>query len=83
MKVIRKVAKSNWDFILYETDQGYVLNVVFPSGIVDYSRSFRITEKEAKFNIDQLKELAQCIRDSYGCYKSQEIKPTVRPTYPA
>ena len=78
MKVIREVCESEWDFILYETEQGYVLNVEYASGIVDYSRSFKLNEEEAKQDIEGLKQLSEQIRKNYELFKDREIVPVVR-----
>ncbi|MCT4614450.1 MAG: hypothetical protein N4A49_06205 [Marinifilaceae bacterium] len=78
MKVLEELAKHNWDFVLYKTDHGFVINVVFYQSAFDYSRSFKISELEAKQNMDKLKELSEHIRNNYDLYKSREIVPVVR-----
>lgn len=78
MKAIREVCESEWDFILYETDQGFVLNVEYANGIVDFSRSFRVSEEEANQGIESLKQLSERIRNNYESYKDREITPVVR-----
>lgn len=78
MKVLNELARNNWDFILYETDEGFIMNVVFHASAVDFSRSFRISEKEAKQDIEQLKQLSERIRNNYESFKDREITPVVR-----
>ena len=78
MKVLEKVAKNNWDFILFRTDEGYVLNVVFHSSATDYSRSFKLIQEEACLDFEGLKELSEKIRNNYESFKEREITPTIR-----
>lgn len=78
MKILNELARNNWDFILYETDEGFIMNVVFHVSAVDFSRSFRISEEEAKQDIEQLKQLSERIRNNYELFKDREIVPVVR-----
>lgn len=78
MKVLEKVAKNNWDFILFKTDDGFVMNVVFHSSAVDYSRSFSLSKEEASLDFEGLKQLSEQIRKNYEAFKSREIIPVVR-----
>ena len=78
MKILEKLAKNNWDFILFKTDECYVLNVVFHSSATDYSRSFRLNPEEASLDFEGLKQLSEQIRNNYESYKDREITPTVR-----
>lgn len=78
MKVLEELAKNNWDFTLYKTDQGFVLNVVFFSSAIDYSRSFRISEEEACLSFAGLKQLSEQIRTKHESFKDREITPVVR-----
>lgn len=78
MKVLNELARNNWDFILYETDEGFIMNVVFHASAVDFSRSFRISEEEAKQDIEQLKQLSERIRNNYESFKGREVTPVVR-----
>lgn len=77
MKVLEKIAKNNWDFILYKTDGGFVMNVVFHSSAVDYSRSFKLSSEEASQDIEDLKQLSEQIRKNYESFKDREIIPVV------
>lgn len=77
MKVLEKKMKSNWDFILYRTDECYVLNVTFCNSFVDVTRSFKITDEDAKLDFDGMKQLAENIRQNQESYKDREITPVV------
>jgi hypothetical protein len=77
MKVLEKIAKNNWDFILFKTDEGFVMNVVFHSSAVDYSRSFKLSKEEANYAIEDLKQLSEHIRKNYESFKNREITPVV------
>jgi hypothetical protein len=77
MKVLEKLAKINWDFVLYMTDEGYVLNVVFHSSAADYSRSFKFTNAEMSLELSFLKQLSEKIRNDYSYYKNREIFPAI------
>ncbi|MEK6476060.1 hypothetical protein WJR50_00955 [Catalinimonas sp. 4WD22] len=78
MKVLEKVAKNNWDFILYKTNHGFVLNVVFSSSMVDFSRSFKLTNEEASLDFEGLKQLSEQIRSNYEVFKDREIVPVIK-----
>lgn len=78
MKVVKEICESPWDFILYETEEGFVMNVEYSKSFVDYSRSFRISEKEAHQDIEALKKLAEQIRNNDKPYLDKEVKPVVR-----
>jgi hypothetical protein len=78
MKVLEKVMKNNWDFILYRTDEGYVLNVVFYSSSMDFSRSFKLSSEESNLDFEGLKQLSEQIRNNYELYKDREVTPVVR-----
>lgn len=75
--IIKELMKRNWDFILFETNQGYILNVVFPMGISDFSRSFRLTDQEANQSFEEVKALSEEIRENYQKFKSREIIPSI------
>jgi hypothetical protein len=78
MKVIRRVEKNNWDFSLFHTDEGYVLNVVFHASFSDFSRSFRVKKEEIQIDFEGLKEFSEEIRNNYDLYKHREVTPVVR-----
>lgn len=40
MKVLKEVCDCPWDFILYKTDEGFVMNIEYSNSAVDYLRSF-------------------------------------------
>ncbi len=77
MKILNELVRNNWDFILYRTDDGFVMNVVFYASAVDFSRSFKLSEKEANQDIEGLKQLSKLIRTNYEKYKNREIIPVV------
>lgn len=67
--------KHNWDFILYEEDGKKIFRVVFYQSFTDTSREFRLIGEELNYNFEELKELAEDIRNNYENYKDREIKP--------
>ena len=73
MNALEKVMKSNWDFILYRTDQGFVLNVTTCNSFVDVTRSYKITDEESKLDFEGVKQLAEQIRNNYDSYKDREV----------
>lgn len=78
MKILESVAKHNWDFIFYKTDQGFVINVGFYASAFDYTRSFKLSNEEGSLDFEGLKQLSQRIRDDYEHFKDREVTPTVR-----
>ncbi len=71
------LVKNNWDFTLYEVEENYIISVVFFNSMVDFSRSFKLTTTEKSFNLNQLKELSELIRNNYENYKEREIIPPI------
>jgi hypothetical protein len=71
------IAKIDWDFTLYEVDQNYFISVVFFNSMVDFSRSFKLTKNERLYNLYQLKELSDLIRNNYNNFKEREIIPAI------
>jgi hypothetical protein len=71
------IAKIDWDFTLYEVNQNYFISVVFFNSMVDFSRSFKLTKNERLYNLDQLKELSDLIRNNYNNFKEREIIPAI------
>lgn len=79
MRYLRKVAMNPWDFTLYSAEDGSrVIKVMFSEGEykVDVGRYFMITEDRdtADSSIDQLKQLADRIRNAYPESGYTEIK---------
>ena len=72
-KIIEELVKNPWDFVVYKTNKGFVINVVFHASAIDYSRSFRLDEQKAYQGIEGLKQLSQSIRENYNFYKDREI----------
>ncbi len=77
-KVLEELAKHPWDFIVFKTDNGFVMNVVFHASAMDYSRSFRLNETEARQGMEDLKKLSERIRNDYESFKDREITPVVK-----
>lgn len=77
MRALREIAKHNWDFCLYETEEGYALNVAFYGVGMDYTRNFRVSEDEAHLDFESLKQLSQQIRDDYTSFKDREISARI------
>ena len=75
--MIKAITKNNWDFTLYEVGDDYIFSVVFFSSLVDFSRCFKLTENEKTFTFEQLKVLAELIRNDYDSYKIREIIPAI------
>jgi hypothetical protein len=75
--MIKAITKNNWDFTLYEVGEDYIFSVVFFNSMVDFSRSFKLTEKEKNFDFEELKELSELIRNNYDLYKKREIIPAI------
>ncbi|HRP91032.1 MAG TPA: hypothetical protein PKX92_13455 [Edaphocola sp.] len=69
----KELFKHNWDFILYEENGHKVLRVVFYQSFTDTSKFFRLTGEELKYDFEQLKTLAEDIRNNYENYKDREI----------
>ncbi|MEY8780035.1 hypothetical protein AB9K32_06380 [Allomuricauda sp. XS_ASV26] len=77
-KVLEELAKHPWDFIVFKTDKGFVMNVVFHASAMDYSRSFRLDENEARQGMEELKQLSKRIRKDYNSFKNREVTLVVR-----
>lgn len=65
--------KNNWDFTVYQYKDKETISVVFHNSFVDISKVFLLTDTEKKFNFDELKALAENIRNNYEAYKNREI----------
>ena len=74
---MKEIAKHNWDFTLYQDKEDYIISVVFFNSMVDFSRSFKLTEAEKKFNFKQLKALSENIRNNYNAYIDREVVSTI------
>lgn len=77
MRILKEIYESSWDFILYQTDEGYVLNIEYSNSAVDFLRSFKISEAEAHLSFEELKQLSETIRKDYDSFKDREIIPVV------
>ena len=76
-RTCKEIQKNNWDFTLYDVDGKGVITVVFFQSMIDFSRSFYVTEEEKGLNLEQLKVLAEDIRNRYESYKTREIQPAI------
>lgn len=65
--------KHNWDFILYEEDGRKIFSVVFYQSFTDTSREFKLKGDELNYSFEELKKLAEDIRNNYENYKDREI----------
>ncbi len=70
----KEIMDSPWDFTLYEENNKKILDVVYCNSFVDYSRKFLLQGDELNYDFDQLKKLAEEIRNNYENYKDREIK---------
>ncbi len=77
MKVLKEIYDSPWDFILYQTDEGYVINIEYSNSAVDFSRSFKLNKTEANLSFEELKQLSESIRKDYELFKDREITPAI------
>lgn len=74
---MRELYKNNWDFTLYEVNDKKIISVVFHASFVDTSKSFQLNEDEEVYNFDELKKLAENIRNNYELYKDREVIPSL------
>ena len=77
MDTIKIKAKHNWDFTLYQIIDEEVISIVFFNSMIDYSRSFKLTEQEKTFDLEKLKELSELIRNNYENFKDREVIPAI------
>jgi predicted transcriptional regulator len=75
--MIKEIKKNNWDFTLYEVGKEFIISVVFFNSMIDFSRSFKLTDNEKVFQFEQLKELSENIRNNYDVYEEREIIPAI------
>lgn len=66
--------KHQWDFILYEEADNKIFRVVFYQSFTDTSKEFKLEGDELNYDFEQLKVLAEDIRNNYENYKDREIK---------
>ena len=78
MRVLKQIYDVPWDFILYKTESDYIMNIEYSNSAVDFTRSFKLTNEEAKQSLEELKKLSQEIRSNYESFKDREIIPAVR-----
>lgn len=80
MKVLTEIYDSPWDFTLYMTDEGFILNIDFCNGYVDVTRSYRITDKDAEGSFEGVRQLAEYIRKNHESFKDRQIIPPLSPS---
>ena len=73
----KELMRNSWDFILYDVGKEKIITVVFYNSFVDTSKSFRLTEREETYNLEELKKLSEYIRNNYDKYKDREIIPSI------
>ncbi len=69
----KQLMKHQWDFILYEENEEKIFDVVFHNSFVDTSKKFKLEDEELNFDFEELKALAEDIRNNYEKYKDREI----------
>ena len=69
-----KLMSDRWNFILYKENGEKIIDVDFFNGFVDTSKKFKLQGDEVDYDFDQLKALAEDIRENYDNYKDREIK---------
>lgn len=74
--MVKEIYSRAWDFKLYNTENGIVLSVIF-FGIVDFHRSFKLSEADLPVDLEDLKSLSEEIRNNYDKYKEIEIIPAI------
>lgn len=65
---------DRWNFILYKENGEKIIDVDFFKSFVDTSKKFKLQRDEVEYDFDQLKALAEDIRQNYDNYKDREIK---------
>lgn len=69
----KEIMDSPWDFTLYEENNKKILDVVYCNSFVDYSRKFVLKGEELDYDFEQIKALAEDIRNNYDNYKDREV----------
>lgn len=70
----KELMKHQWDFILYENDGVKTFDIAFYKSYFDFTREFKLQGEELNYDFEQLKKLAEDIRDNYEKYKDREIQ---------
>ena len=70
----KELMKHQWDFILYETNGVKTLDVAFYKSYFDFTREFKLQGDELNCDFEELKKLAEDIRNNYEKYKDREIE---------
>jgi hypothetical protein len=69
----KELISDRWNFILYEENGIKIIDVDFFNSFVDISKKFKLQGGEVEYDFDQLKALAEDIRNNYETYKDREI----------
>ena len=69
----KELFDSPWDFTLYEESGNKILEVVYCNSYFDFSREFKLKDEELSYDFEELKVLAEDIRNNYEKYKDREI----------
>lgn len=70
----KELAYDRWNFILYEENGIRIIDVDFFNSFVDTSKKFKLQGDELNYDFEQLKALAEDIRNNYDNYKDREIQ---------
>ena len=69
----KELIDSPWDFTLYEKNGIKIIEVVYCNSFFDFSRDFKLQGDELNYDFEQLKVLAEDIRNNYENYKDRQI----------
>ena len=69
----KELIDSPWNFTLYEENGKKIIDVDFFNSFVDTSKKFILNSEESNYDFEQLKALAEDIRNNYENYKDRQI----------
>ena len=69
----KQLMKHQWNFILYEENGKKIIDVDFFNSFVDTSKKFILNSEKSNYDFEQLKALAEDIRNNYENYKDRQI----------
>lgn len=69
----KELAYDRWNFILYEENGRKIIDVDFFNSYVVYSRKFELKGDEPDYDFEQLKALAEDIRNNYKITKTRKL----------
>lgn len=67
-----EIKSKPWVYRLYETENGYIIGVVFSNSYVDFSRHFRFESTDISDPI--LSEFCEKVVNDYESYKHLEVE---------